>query len=742
MSAESSAPKESSVDSKIKSPPSTASVSNVLGKKGGGLSKFRNATKKISHELEYQRLFEALENTKMPALLSKLRDATNKDCTWRTSMDILNICALASLVTPYFAQHSLCVKMELCANMKLETFRKNQYVCKQNELGEDFYIIASGAVEVQVKSQYDEQKIEKLALLKVGSAFGEMALLSEAPRCASCLAVRVSDILTIDKATFLKVFEDKQAMFNAEGQAFLKEEVHAFKTATETELSQFAKRIALVHFPKDYVFNLDGMKYVYFIKSGILGFMIPKGSSSETVNARHTSLPTAPVRRKPPKPEECVPLAKLGPGQFFGEGLLWEHMKRGWIGAAETDLTLYQASAEHMQTCSTEVAQCIHDEAEFRYNYYSGKACLASPASGGDRDGRSPPQPEMEVPALDSHRLMRYEDEDGQIMRTEFSEIYRDLMEDEDEVEEEDSLLDIMDERVLKPTVPEQGSRPGAHMKHRKLVDQPRPVTHAWSQPRPVTHACSRPGGTALETFDKISRKLNLANTAGGEKLLPPINNTQSPHGTIGSRYTAHIAHKPEAPPSRRPDASTRRLAVRASPQEPVPEGHRWAPTSSTPRRLSGADPGLSERRSRATRATIDTGMLPSAAAAAAVAAQASGRADYTRTRTPHSSLDKVCSSNDIDPWAQPAQEGPAIDAQGRNLASLLVEGRPTGRPFPDSAARFSSPRIKRCGPCLGFPGVQREALAPRSQATDLFTFFTRAVLPGSIMALHDYPRN
>lgn len=234
MSAESSAPKSSSLDSKTKSPPSTESVTNLLRSKGEGLSKFRNATKKISHELEYQRLLATLENTKMPALLSKLRDATNKDCTWRTSVDILNICALASLVTPYFDQHSLSVKMELCANMKLETFRKNQYICKQNDVGEDFYIVASGGVEVQVKSQYDEQKIEKLALLKVGSAFGEMALLSEASRCASCMAVRVSDILMIDKATFLKVFEDKQAMFNAEGQAFLKEEVHAFKTATET----------------------------------------------------------------------------------------------------------------------------------------------------------------------------------------------------------------------------------------------------------------------------------------------------------------------------------------------------------------------------------------------------------------------------------------------------------------------------------------------------------------------------
>lgn len=453
-----------------------------------------------------------------------------------------------------------------------------------------------------------------------------------------------------------------------------------------------------MHFPKNYVFNLDDMKYVYFIKAGILGLMLPNSPvHSETVNARHTSLPTATVRRKPPKPEECTPLAKLGPGQFFGEGLLWEYMKRGWIGAAETDLTLYQASATHMQTCSMEVVQCIHDEAEFRHDYYSEKASLASP-SGGNRDERIPLQSEMEVPALDSHRLMRYEDEDGQIMRTEFSEIYRDLMEEEEKKEEEHNLSNIIiDESFLKPSdtavkpsVSEQGSKPGAHMRHRKLLDRPQPVTHAWS----------RPGGTALDTFDKISRKLHLAGNAGSEKLLPPISNiqagVQSGNKTIGSRITAHTAHKPEAPPSlsaRRPDASTRRFSHRLAQQEPVSEGHRWAPTSSTPRHVSVADPAVSERRSRATRVTIDTGMLPSAAAAA-IAAQAYGSTNFSRARTTRGSLDNACSSNDIDPWAPPAQEG--LDAQGCNLGSMLVEGRPTGRPFPETGAKFASPRIKR----------------------------------------------
>jgi CRP-like cAMP-binding protein len=74
-----------------------------------------------------------------------------------------------------------------------------EYVFEEGERGDHFYIIVRGSIELR-KSGGDGAK--KLAVLRAGQAFGEMALLNQAPRSASAFAVEDAYMLSVSRAAF------------------------------------------------------------------------------------------------------------------------------------------------------------------------------------------------------------------------------------------------------------------------------------------------------------------------------------------------------------------------------------------------------------------------------------------------------------------------------------------------------------------------------------------------------------
>jgi CRP-like cAMP-binding protein len=79
---------------------------------------------------------------------------------------------------------------------------KGEYVFEEGHRGDHFYIIVRGAVELR-KAGGDGGK--RLAILKAGQAFGEMALLNQTPRSASALAVEDTYMLSVSRAAFANV---------------------------------------------------------------------------------------------------------------------------------------------------------------------------------------------------------------------------------------------------------------------------------------------------------------------------------------------------------------------------------------------------------------------------------------------------------------------------------------------------------------------------------------------------------
>ncbi len=76
---------------------------------------------------------------------------------------------------------------------------KGEHVFEEGDRGDHFYIIVRGAVELR-KAGGDGAK--KLAVLRAGQAFGEMALLNQTPRSASAHAVEDTYMLSVSRAAF------------------------------------------------------------------------------------------------------------------------------------------------------------------------------------------------------------------------------------------------------------------------------------------------------------------------------------------------------------------------------------------------------------------------------------------------------------------------------------------------------------------------------------------------------------
>jgi len=92
---------------------------------------------------------------------------------------------------------------QLALECKVESFGPEEVIFQEGDPGNKFYIISFGEVAVNVDKK-------RVALLKQGSYFGEIALVVEdTPRTATCITTRQTVLLSMSKDSFRGFFADR-----------------------------------------------------------------------------------------------------------------------------------------------------------------------------------------------------------------------------------------------------------------------------------------------------------------------------------------------------------------------------------------------------------------------------------------------------------------------------------------------------------------------------------------------------
>lgn len=91
---------------------------------------------------------------------------------------------------------------------------ENQFILKQGDMASSFFIIDKGRIEVTINEKFIRE-------LKSGDGFGELALLYNAPRFASCRAIEKTYLWGIDRKIFKTAIEKMNQKDLAEKQDFI-----------------------------------------------------------------------------------------------------------------------------------------------------------------------------------------------------------------------------------------------------------------------------------------------------------------------------------------------------------------------------------------------------------------------------------------------------------------------------------------------------------------------------------------
>jgi len=106
---------------------------------------------------------------------------------------------------PIFSDLSKSDLTKISDRMTHRKFTKNQMILLEDDLGQTFFVIATGSVKITRLSDDGREVI--LAMLGESDFFGEMSLLDGDGRSANVVALEASEVLTLARNEFLDILE-------------------------------------------------------------------------------------------------------------------------------------------------------------------------------------------------------------------------------------------------------------------------------------------------------------------------------------------------------------------------------------------------------------------------------------------------------------------------------------------------------------------------------------------------------
>ena len=104
----------------------------------------------------------------------------------------------------------------ICDAIKVEKYKKDQYIIKEGEEGDKFFILDEGEAVATKENMNFKKKYVK------GDYFGELALLRNAPRAASVMATTDCKVLTMDRQAFKRLLGPLEDILKRNSEAYEK----------------------------------------------------------------------------------------------------------------------------------------------------------------------------------------------------------------------------------------------------------------------------------------------------------------------------------------------------------------------------------------------------------------------------------------------------------------------------------------------------------------------------------------
>ena len=92
------------------------------------------------------------------------------------------------------------------SSARINRLQDGHAVCTEGDPGDAMYFLMKGSVRVQRRDP--QGSMRELATIQAPALFGQMALIDNSPRSASCVAVGESIIATLDRATYNGVLNE------------------------------------------------------------------------------------------------------------------------------------------------------------------------------------------------------------------------------------------------------------------------------------------------------------------------------------------------------------------------------------------------------------------------------------------------------------------------------------------------------------------------------------------------------
>jgi cAMP-dependent protein kinase regulator len=196
------------------------------------------------------------------------------------------------------------------------TFEPGTNIIKQDEPGDEAYIIQQGVVDVLVEDELGET--HSVAHLSAGDFFGELALLEDAPRSATVKAVDHVDVLILDRPVFDRFVESfgeaRDKLANAIRALRLIHEIPLFDDFSQEEVATVATQFQVESFK-------SGEEVIGFGEMGDKFYVIQSGQADVLL------------------PDSDEPIRNLKTRDFFGEIALLEDVPRTASIRATEDMT-------------------------------------------------------------------------------------------------------------------------------------------------------------------------------------------------------------------------------------------------------------------------------------------------------------------------------------------------------------------------------------------------------------------